>query len=213
MTVEDSHGSLSRGSVGATDRSTARNTLGDQRRLMPANARHAAQSAIDARLRTLVDELDLPTGTTIGAYQPIRGEPNLQPVWQAWFERGFVIGLPRVVAKHEPLVFGRWQPGIALKKGVFDVPEPDPFEPVVPSLLVMPCLGFDPRGYRLGYGAGFYDRTLAALGAAGIGVAFDAAEVSGFEPAPHDVPLLAIVTDRRTLRFDREGVRHPSGQR
>lgn len=199
---EESQGSLSRGSVDARDRSTARNTLADQRRSMTAAARHAAQSAIVRRLLSLVDDLGPPAGTVIGAYQPIRGEPNLQAAWQAWFERGWVIGLPRVVARREPLVFGRWHPGIALVKGVFDVPEPDPFEPVIPALLVMPCLGWDARGYRLGYGAGFYDRTLASLGAPGIGVGFEVGQVAGFEPASHDIRLSAIVTEARLLRFD-----------
>ena len=78
----------------------------------------------------------------------------------------------------------------------FGIAVPEPFEPVRPALLVIPCVGFDRRGWRLGYGGGFYDRTLAGLDAAAVGVAFEEAEVDGFAPQPHDRRLDAVVTPR-----------------
>ena len=118
---------------------------------------------------------------------------------------GWGLLLPRVLARDRPLDFLPWAPGERLSVGRLGTWEPAPAPARVPDLMLIPCLGFDERGDRLGYGGGYYDRSLAALDAAGapviaIGVAPECAAMSGFEPGPHDRPLDWIVTESRRLR-------------
>lgn len=140
-------------------------------------------------------------GPVIGVYWPIRGEPQLAPACATWHARGWDLALPRVVAPDAPLAFGRWRANATLVADAFGTRVPDPFEPVDPVLLVAPCLGFDARGYRLGYGGGFYDRTLARLRVPVVGVCHECAQVSGFEPGSHDRPLTALITEARLREF------------
>jgi 5-formyltetrahydrofolate cyclo-ligase len=98
---------------------------------------------------------------------------------------------------HKTLTFYAWYPGCPMENDAYDIPKPKDTEIVVPTLLFVPCLGFGPGGYRLGYGGGFYDRTLASLHPkpVTVGLAYSHAHVSYFEPEPHDVPLAAILTE------------------
>ncbi len=107
------------------------------------------------------------------------------------------IGLPVVDKVHKTLTFYAWYPGCPMEEDAYDIPKPKDTEIVVPTLLFVPCLGFGPGGYRLGYGGGFYDRTLASLHPkpVTVGLAYSRAHVSYFEPEPHDVPLAAILTE------------------
>jgi 5-formyltetrahydrofolate cyclo-ligase len=107
------------------------------------------------------------------------------------------IGLPVVDKVHKTLTFYAWYPGCPMEEDAYDIPKPKDTEIVVPTLLFVPCLGFGPGGYRLGYGGGFYDRTLASLQPkpVTVGLAYSQAYVSSFEPQPHDVPLAAILTE------------------
>jgi 5-formyltetrahydrofolate cyclo-ligase len=107
------------------------------------------------------------------------------------------IGLPVVDKVHKTLTFYAWYPGCPMEEDAYDIPKPKDTEIVVPTLLFVPCLGFGPGGYRLGYGGGFYDRTLASLQPkpVTVGLAYSQAYVSSFEPEPHDVPLAAILTE------------------
>ncbi len=134
-------------------------------------------------------------GAVLGAYWAMRGEPVLQAACAQWHEQGWTIALPRVVARDAPLAFGRWTPWIAMRAGAFGVMEPDPFEALAPDLLLVPCVGFDARGYRLGYGGGFYDRTLAQRALPVLGIAYEQDQIDGFEPEPHDRPLDAVATE------------------
>lgn len=107
------------------------------------------------------------------------------------------IGLPVVDKVHKTLTFYAWYPGCPMEEDAYDIPKPKDTEIVVPTLLFVPCLGFGPGGYRLGYGGGFYDRTLASLQPkpVTVGLAYSQAYVPSFEPEPHDVPLAAILTE------------------
>jgi 5-formyltetrahydrofolate cyclo-ligase len=107
------------------------------------------------------------------------------------------IGLPVVDKVRKTLTFYAWYPGCPMEEDAYNIPKPKDTEIVVPTLLFVPCVGFGPGGYRLGYGGGFYDRTLAALTPkpVTVGLAYSHASVPSFEPEPHDVPLAAILTD------------------
>jgi 5-formyltetrahydrofolate cyclo-ligase len=107
------------------------------------------------------------------------------------------IGLPVVDKVHKTLTFYAWYPGCPMEEDAYNIPKPKDTEIVVPTLLFVPCLGFGPGGYRLGYGGGFYDRTLASLQPkpVTVGLAYSHAYVPSFEPEAHDVPLAAILTE------------------
>jgi 5-formyltetrahydrofolate cyclo-ligase len=107
------------------------------------------------------------------------------------------IGLPVVDKQHKTLQFHAWWPGCPMENDAYDIPKPKDTEVIVPTLLLVPCLGFGPGGFRLGYGGGFYDRTLAAIYPKPftVGLSFANAYVSSFSPEAHDVPLDAILTD------------------
>lgn len=167
---------------------------------MDEAARAAAELAIVANIEAWLAGPDQPGGV-LGVYWAIRGEPQLLPACRRWLEAGRELALPRVTADDAPLAFGRWRPDAPMRVGRFKVPEPLDFQELVPDCLLVPCLGFDSRGFRLGYGGGFYDRTLARLGAIPtLGVAFESARVIDFSAEPHDLPLGAIATDAGLLR-------------
>lgn len=133
---------------------------------------------------------------------PYRNEYDARFFARALRERGATTALPVVMGARRPLVFREWHPGVRLARGVYDIPYPADTPEVVPDALVVPMNGFDDRGYRLGYGGGFFDRTLAALRAAGrrivaIGVAYEQARLGdALHPQPYDVPMDFVVTER-----------------
>jgi 5-formyltetrahydrofolate cyclo-ligase len=107
------------------------------------------------------------------------------------------IGLPVVDRVHKTLQFHAWWPGCPMEEDAYNIPKPKDTEVVMPTLLLVPCLGFGPRGYRLGYGGGFYDRTLASISPKPftVGLGFANGYVGSFTTEPHDVALDAILTD------------------
>lgn len=141
----------------------------------------------------------------VSGFLPIGSEIDVRPVLTRFANSGVDICLPVVLGTDMPLVFRRWREGDALIAEAFGTKAPAPSAPEVePGLLLVPMLAFDRAGYRLGYGGGFYDRTLAKLRAAGsvlaVGVAFAGQEVAY---VPHDMldqPLDWIVTDREAIR-------------
>jgi 5-formyltetrahydrofolate cyclo-ligase len=144
-------------------------------------------------------------GAVISGYWPLEGEFDPRPLMERLVERGYVVGLPVVIGRDRPLQFRDWRPGIALVPGPFRVPTPPPdASPVEPQILLVPMLAFDREGYRLGYGGGFYDRTLEQLraraGALAVGTAFDGQEVAHVPHGNFDQPIDWIVTERRALR-------------
>ena len=143
--------------------------------------------------------------TAIGAYWPIKGEFDPLPALHRWKEDGELldepamrrIGLPVVNKQHKTLTFHAWYPGCPMEEDAYGIPKPKDTETIVPTLLFVPCVGYGPGGFRLGYGGGFYDRTLAALlpRPFTVGLGYTHGYLDEFEPEPHDVPLDAILND------------------
>jgi 5,10-methenyltetrahydrofolate synthetase len=96
--------------------------------------------------------------TIVSVYWPFRGEPDLSPWMATARAKGLQIALPVVIAKGQPLVFREWEPGARLERGVWNIPFPADGAAMVPTVVIAPMVGFDPAGYRLGYGGGFFDR-------------------------------------------------------
>jgi 5-formyltetrahydrofolate cyclo-ligase len=138
----------------------------------------------------------------IGFYWPIRGEYDARELVTGFLDQGGHAAMPVVVQKGAPLVFRNWHPGIRMENGFWDIPVPAEGEPVVPSILLVPLVGFDKMGYRLGYGGGYYDRTLASFPTKpiAIGVGYELAHLGTIYPQPHDIPMSAIVTEGRVLQ-------------
>lgn len=166
-----------------------------ERRLALTHAqRQAAQTAI---VRTLCDSADTLPVDCIGYYWPFKGEVDLHPVLSALAPRGTRGALPVVLDARAPMVFRAWAPGQPLTRGIWDIPIPARDERVQPTLLLVPVVGFDRAGYRLGYGGGYYDRTLAALSPRPltVGVGYAYALLESIYPQPHDIALDRIVTE------------------
>jgi 5-formyltetrahydrofolate cyclo-ligase len=177
-----------------TWRKATRLRLLAERQALPA----AERERIAARVRTTVFELlgdALPR--SLGIYWPIKGEMNLIPIAEAVLAAGGRVGLPVVVTKAAPVEFWSWRHGERLVRGEWDIPVPKHRDLVEPELLIVPLVGFDRAGFRLGYGAGFYDRTLAAARPRPrtIAVGFSSAELDTIHPQPHDIPMDILVTE------------------
>ena len=134
-------------------------------------------------------------------YWPIRDEPDLREAVAAWLAADARRRAALPVTEDDVLTFAPWTPQTAMAPGRFDIPEPATVERMAPQLLLIPCVGFDAERFRLGYGGGFYDRTLARLKYRPVtcGVAFDIARVDSIGPRPHDVRLDAVLTDAGSL--------------
>jgi len=132
----------------------------------------------------------------LAVYWPLSGEPDLNETYQALAAKGAALALPVVLARHAPLGFAAWTPGEAMLSDQMGIAVPADLRMVArPPALLVPCLGFDEHGYRLGYGGGFYDRTLAgAVRPATLGVAY-ACQAAQFDAGSHDLPLDLIVTE------------------
>lgn len=192
-------------------RTAQRRALLALRAAIPAAERARAEEAIADRLGELLHALD--PRAVLGVYWPIRAEPVLPDpsAVHVWGAR--TLALPRVVGRDRPLEFGHWPAGCALLFDRWGIATPEPFQVLQPDLLIVPCIGYDPSGFRLGYGGGFYDRTLAARPIATIGIAFDVCELSDFIAQDHDRPLDLIVTDQRVVRPPARGLRKDAPRR
>ncbi len=182
-------------------RKAARARLIAARAKLTPDERRALATRIAEGLDALLGEI---AGRTIGVYWPIRGEPDLRPWMDRVREKGGACALPVVVRPKAPVEFRVWRLGAPLERGVWDIPVPAEGPAVVPDAVVAPVVGFDRGCYRLGYGGGYYDRTLGALAprplAVGVGAA--SAALPSIFPLPHDVPMDAIVTEAGTFRRD-----------
>jgi len=181
-------------------RKAKRTELLERRRALDVDDRKRYAMALTERLLAAVD---LRPFAVLGFYWPIRGELDLRGIARGHIEAGGAAGLPVVVAKNEPVEFWSWEPTTAMQRGFWNIPVPHARHCVTPDVLVIPLVGYDAAGYRLGYGGGFYDRTLAALTPRPfcIGVGFDDSQLATIHPQPHDIPMNVIVTERRVLRF------------
>ncbi|WP_298233856.1 5-formyltetrahydrofolate cyclo-ligase [uncultured Azohydromonas sp.] len=137
--------------------------------------------------------------TAIGAYWPIKGEFDALPALYRWSEAepGRRIGLPVIDRETKQLRFHVWWPGCPMEEDAFGIPKPKDTESFQPEMLLVPCVGYGPGGVRLGYGGGFYDRTLAALQPRPytVGLAYTHGWVPWLKAEPHDVPLDAILNE------------------
>lgn len=156
-------------------------------------------------LAGLADALGLPEKACVAGYWPLEGEIDPVPLMEALAARGHVMALPVVTETGGILQFRRWVPGEDLEPGPHGTRHPAAAQPVMtPGVLLVPLLAFDRRGFRLGYGGGYYDRTLGNLrrgGAAGIavGLAFAAQEVENVPTDPWDIALDLIATEQGVI--------------
>jgi 5-formyltetrahydrofolate cyclo-ligase len=132
----------------------------------------------------------------IGFYWPFKGEIDLRSLISDFMAFGAEAALPVVVEKREPLEFWSWHPSMKMERGIWNIPIPRERNSVRPTVLFVPLLGFDTANYRLGYGGGYYDRTLATLvpKPLTIGVGYKLGRLETIYPQPHDIPMDAIVT-------------------
>jgi 5-formyltetrahydrofolate cyclo-ligase len=135
---------------------------------------------------------------------PIKGEYDARHLARTLRFRGALTALPAVVAPKSPLVFREWHPGIVLAKGPLDIPYPADSQQLTPDAVLLPMNGWDPQGYRLGYGAGFFDRTLAAVrlrrAIIAIGLAYDEQEVDAVPHLDYDQRLDWVLTPSGPLK-------------
>lgn len=180
-------------------RKAQRNELLARRAAVP-RGQHQAWNA--AMTEALVTGFPLLKNLIVSFYWPFNGEFDPRFAIRRFREGGAVAALPVVVEKRTPLQFREWWPGVATRKGVFDLPVPEGTRVVLPQALLIPPVGFDSRGYRLGYGGGYFDRTLAAMTPQPlkIGVAFELSRLDTIHPQSHDIPLDFFVTERCIYR-------------
>ncbi|MBS0219238.1 MAG: 5-formyltetrahydrofolate cyclo-ligase [Proteobacteria bacterium] len=164
------------------------------------------RSAAEGLLATFRRERPFETPMIVSGFWPIKEEIDLRPLMIELFNQGCQLALPVVQGKGQRLLFRAWRPGDPLEAGVFGTLQPQAKrEAIEPEALLVPLLACSEEGWRLGYGGGFYDRTLAALRAAGritaVGVAFDAQLVPDVPYGPQDQRLDWLLTDQRACAF------------
>lgn len=164
------------------------------REAMDAGAYRAASAAIRAALAA---GFAWPSGTVVAFCWPFKREFDVRFLLRDWRAQGVRAALPVVVGAGRPLEFRAWWPGAPLARGVYDIPYPVDTPRVVPDVAVVPMNGFDAGGCRLGYGGGYFDRTLAALAPRplAIGVAFECARLADIHPQAHDIAMDYVVTE------------------
>jgi len=160
----------------------------------PAVQRRVWGNAIETRLHAILTKRP---GITLGVYWPFQAEFDPRPLVLQLIEDGFAAALPVVVDKKGPLEYRLWNPGDPLIDGVWGIPVPERRDPAVPQAVLAPVVGFDRECYRLGYGGGYFDRTLAALAPRplAIGVGFELARLETIHPQDFDIPMDLVVTE------------------
>lgn len=161
---------------------------------LSADVRRGHSDAIAGGLDRLLGEVE---GKAISLYWPFRGEPDLRDWMASVTTRGGTCLLPLVAGKGQPLSFRAWKAGEPLEKGVWNIPYPATGPNITPDIVIAPVVGYDRSLYRLGYGGGFFDRTLAGLDPRrdAIGVGYSLQRLLTIHPQPHDIPMRAIVTE------------------
>ena len=156
---------------------------------------------IEATLRAVLYERP---GITLGVYWPFQAEFDPRPLIDGLIAAGSAVALPVVVDKKGPLEYRAWRPGEKLVSGVWNIPVPEQRQVVIPQAVLAPLVGFDEDCYRLGYGGGYFDRTLAALSPRplAIGVGFGLSRLETIYPQHFDIPMNLIVTEGGAHRRD-----------
>ena len=168
------------------------------RMAMALGARRAAGEKIAAALHEIIGD----RSGVLGIYWPFRAEFDPRPLVDMLVAGGWAVALPVVIDRKGPLEYRRWAPGENLIAGVWDIPIPEKRDVAVPAIVLAPLVGFDRACYRLGYGGGYFDRTLGAANprplAIGVGFAFQ--EIATIHPQPFDVPMDMIVTEAGVIQ-------------
>lgn len=179
-------------------RKAERQRLLAERAAIPPEARAGADAAIAAHLdAVLARDFGGAQGMVLAGFWPIRSEVDLRP-WLATLSRkGVRIALPVVQARDAPLIFRPWTPEAEMRSGAWNIPEPATDQCVIPQIILAPLVGFDAQRFRMGYGGGFYDRTLAALRPRpyAIGIGTETGRLRSIYPQPHDLALDLVVTE------------------
>jgi 5-formyltetrahydrofolate cyclo-ligase len=181
-------------------RREARQKMLAARAAMTTAVREDLSRRLIERLRPILKGRPSP----VSFYWPIKAEPDLKPLMRALDEAGIEVCLPVCIKLGEPLLFRRWTKGAKMERGFWDIPVPAEPTEVQPRTLIAPIVGYDGAGYRLGYGGGFFDRTLAKFGGAAeaIGIGFSMFRLETIYPQPHDVRMATIVTEAGTRTGD-----------
>lgn len=171
-----------------------RRALIARRMSMDPVLRRAAGERAKEQLRKHVE---LHRFATLGVYWPVRGEIDVRDLAAEHIGNGGRVALPVVVTQSAPVEFWSWRPDVPMSRGVWNIPIPAEREVLEPDALIVPLVGFDPGRYRLGYGGGYYDRSLAAARRRPfcVGLGFDEARLASIFPQPHDIPMDLIVSD------------------
>lgn len=180
-------------------RKAERIRLRAERMELSVSSRKAAGEALTGHLRNVLrSRFGGARDTVLSAYWPIKGEPDLRPLMGELHEAGVSIALPLVETRFAPLIFRRWTPETRMVRGDWNIPVPPSDSPVVtPAIALAPLVGWTQDGFRLGYGGGYFDRTLAALKPKPfvIGIGFEAGRLTTIYPQPHDIRLDMILTE------------------
>lgn len=183
---------------------TLRMRLRELRKTISVDQRQRHSNLLCAHVRNWFSQRGTPTlrGRVVAGFWPLVDEPDIRPLLTWLHDKGAHVALPAVAGPGIPLEFHRWMPSDSLIQGTFGVFEPARTKPLTPDVVLVPTLGFGPNGERLGYGGGYYDRSLAKLAENNralvtIGISWNEGRIpedAGFKPASHDVVLQAIAT-------------------
>jgi len=186
-------------------RKAERERLIAAREALDAETRERFRLRIDAHLERAFPGL---ASAKLAFCWPIRGEYDARHLARTLRARGALTALPVVVAPKQPLVFREWHPGVALATGPLEIPYPSNSASVLPNTVLLPMNGWDAAGHRLGYGGGYFDRTLASLATKPlvIGVTYELARIETIHPQSWDIPADWVVTERGIYRRDLGGL-------
>lgn len=179
-------------------RRAERTRLGGLREGLGQAGRAQVSDRIAGHLGKVLATRGVERGCVLSGYWPMKREPDLRPVLADLHRAGVTIALPVVETRAASLVFRRWTPGTRMVRGDWNIPVPPPeAEVLTPDIALAPCLGWDGACFRLGWGGGYFDRTLAAFVARPLtlGIALSAARLPTIFPQPHDIPLDLILTE------------------
>lgn len=193
----------------ATDISDAKRGLRAEATAARRTAAHADDGTAGARLaERLAAAAIVPRAATVSGFWPIGDEIDVMPALRALAAAGHTVALPVVTGRGRPLLFRVWREGDAMQSGPFGIHEPLESAPSIdPDVVLVPLLAFDRAGFRVGYGGGYYDRSLAALRAralvVAVGIAWSAQEIAAVPHDARDEPLDWVVTEREAIRVAR----------